>query len=199
MVTWKEIAEANEAIRTTTITHKDKDGNPVDKEYAEVNQRVKAFRMCYPQGWIRTEMIFHENGLCIIRASVGVGETELASGTAFEKELSSYINKTSYIENCETSAVGRALGFAGFGIDTSIASAEDVQNAVMNQTPEELKEPRKASAKQIEILSKVYKGENLEKLLSANGIDKIEDLPMKKASDLIKTLHERKGGKKDGE
>lgn len=199
MVTWKEIADANEAIRTTTITHKDKNGNEIGTEYAEVNQRVKAFRMCYPQGWIRTEMLFNENGLCIFRASVGVGETELATGTAYEKESSSFINKTSYLENAETSAVGRALGFAGFGIDTSIASAEEVQNAVMNQTPEEPKEPRKASAKQIEILSKVYKDENLQKLLSANGIEKIEDLPMKKASDLIKMLYERKRGKKDGE
>jgi hypothetical protein len=40
-----------------------------------------------------------------------------------------YINKTSMIENCETSAVGRALGFAGFGVDTAIASAEDIERS----------------------------------------------------------------------
>lgn len=57
----------------------------------------------------------------------------LGTGTAYEKEGSTFINKTSYIENCETSAVGRALGMAGFGIDTSIASAEEVQNAIANQ------------------------------------------------------------------
>ena len=49
------------------------------------------------------------------------------------KENSSFINKTSYIENCETSAVGRALGMAGIGIDTAVASAEEVQNAINNQ------------------------------------------------------------------
>ena len=48
-------------------------------------------------------------------------------------------NKTSYIENCETSAVGRALGMCGFGIDTSIASAEEVQNAMANQKTKETK------------------------------------------------------------
>ena len=54
---------------------------------------------------------------------------------AYEKEGSTFINKTSYIENCETSAWGRALGNLGIGIDTSIASAEEVQNAVLNQSP----------------------------------------------------------------
>ena len=62
----------------------------------------------------------------------------LGTGTAQEKETSSFINKTSFIENCETSAVGRALGMCGFGIDTSIASAEEVQNAINNQDKVEI-------------------------------------------------------------
>ena len=57
----------------------------------------------------------------------------LATGYAQEKESSSYINKTSFIENCETSAVGRALGFAGIGIDGSMASADELANALNNQ------------------------------------------------------------------
>ena len=51
---------------------------------------------------------------------------------------------------------------------------------------------RTASPKQIEILSKVYVGENLEKLLKANNIERIGDMPMSKASELIGKL----GGKK---
>lgn len=120
-----DLAIANETIKTTDIK---------GKEYAEVNQRIKAFRMVYPQGSIRTEMISNENGVCIFRASVWNELNELlGTGTAYEKEDSSFINKTSYIENCETSAVGRALGMAGFGIDVSVASAEEVQNAIQNQ------------------------------------------------------------------
>ena len=124
-ITFEDIQKANETIITTDIKGRD---------YAEVNQRIKAFRMVYPTGIIRTNMISNENGICIFRAEV-IGENGvlLSTGTAYEKENSTFINKTSYIENCETSAVGRALGMAGFGIDTSVASADEVQNAINNQ------------------------------------------------------------------
>jgi hypothetical protein len=46
---------------------------------------------------------------------------------------SSNINKTSYVENCETSAIGRALAMLGIGIDTSIASANEVSDAIAKQ------------------------------------------------------------------
>lgn len=123
-----DLAIANEQIKTTDIKGKD---------YAEVNQRIKAFRMVYPQGVIETEMLSNENGVVVFKAYVGYREGnelyKLATGTAYEKENSTFINKTSYIENCETSAIGRALGIAGFGIDVSVASAEEVQNAIQNQ------------------------------------------------------------------
>ncbi len=126
---WQSLVKANAAIHTTNIRGKD---------YAEVNQRVKAFRTLFPEGFITTDILFHENGLCVIKATVGYYADEksmiLATGTAYEKEGSSQINRTSYIENCETSAVGRALGMAGFGIDTSIASADDMNNALLQQS-----------------------------------------------------------------
>ncbi len=132
-VTFEQIKKANESIKTTAIKGKD---------YAEVNQRIKAFRMVYPTGQILTEMISNENGVCIFRAHVyDEDENLLATGTAYEKESSSFINKTSYIENCETSAVGRALGMAGFGIDVSVASYEEVANAIENQNPKKQEEP----------------------------------------------------------
>lgn len=126
-MTFKELQEANKQIQTTDIK---------GKQYAEVNQRIKAFRMCYPEGFIKTELLADADGVCLMRAEVGFGDTILGTGTAYEKESSSYINKTSYIENCETSAVGRALGMAGFGIDTSVASFEEVSNAIQQQEAE---------------------------------------------------------------
>lgn len=136
---WQSLVKANEAIRTTNIK---------GKEYAEVNQRVKAFRTLYPEGFITTEILCREGGLCIIKATVGHyadGKSViLATGTAYEKEGSSQINRTSYIENCETSAVGRALGMAGFGIDTSIASADEMNNALLQQNTTAVQKPVQA-------------------------------------------------------
>ena len=125
MYTWEQLVKANSIIRTMDVK---------GKEYAEVNQRIKAFRSICPGGSIVTEMLSNQDGVCVFRAVVCDEEGRiLGTGTAYEKESSSYINKTSYIENCETSAVGRALGMCGFGIDTSVASAEEVQNAIKNQ------------------------------------------------------------------
>lgn len=190
-ITFEDIRKANESIKTTAIQGKD---------YAEVNQRIKAFRTVYPTGTIGTTMVSNENGVCIFTAVVGYYTDDgdfvpLGTGTAYEKENSTFINKTSYIENCETSAVGRALGMCGFGIDTSVASAEEVQNAIANQNKPTQYSPdadgRTATPKQIEVLSKTYTGENLTKVLKANGVERIEDISMTKASELIGKLKKK--------
>ncbi|MBQ5834031.1 MAG: hypothetical protein IIW36_04375 [Clostridia bacterium] len=125
-MTFDELQKANGLIKTTPIQ---------GKEYAQVPERVKAFRSIFPEGMILTEIVSCENGVVLMKATVYNDDGKvLATGHAYEKEGSSFINKSSYIENCETSAVGRALGNAGFGIDVSIASAEEVQNAILNQT-----------------------------------------------------------------
>lgn len=195
-ITFDDIQNANKTIKTTDVKGKD---------YAEVNQRIKAFRMLYPSGTILTEMVSNENGVCIFKASVYDGDDHiLATGTAYEKEGSTFINKTSYIENCETSAVGRALGMCGFGIDTSIASAEEVQNAIANQENKSTSKTVKTASDikiqptQIEIITKYYVGENMDKLLKANKLSKLEDMPMVKASEIIKKLQEvaKKGDEK---
>ena len=137
---YEDLEKVNNEMLSTNIKGKD---------YVEVNQRIKAFRKLYPEGTIETEMLSNENGVCVFKAKVGYTKTYmdeekgiladiytlLGTGTAYEKENSTFINKTSYIENCETSAVGRALGMAGFGIDVSVASAEEVSNAINNQEP----------------------------------------------------------------
>lgn len=123
-MTFEELKKANELISTVPVK---------GKEYAEVPQRVKAFRSVFPHGTIDTEIIRLDNDFVAMKATVKNGDELLATGTAFEERKSSFVNKTSYIENCETSAVGRALGFCGFGIDNSIASAEEVENAINQQ------------------------------------------------------------------
>ena len=128
MVTYEQIKKVSDEIVTTNIK---------GKEYAAVNGRVNAFRRLYPQGFISTEIVSLESGVAVMKATCGYYEdgraVVLGTGLAYEREGSSNINKTSYIENCETSAVGRALGMAGIGISSAVASSEEVQNAIIQQ------------------------------------------------------------------
>ena len=128
MVTYEQIAKVSNEIVTTSIK---------GKEYAAVNGRINAFRRLYPQGFISTEIVSLDNGVVVMKATCGYYENGqavvLGTGLAYEREGSSNINKTSYIENCETSAVGRALGMAGIGVTSAVASSEEVQNAILQQ------------------------------------------------------------------
>ena len=106
------------------------------KKYVEVNERIKYLRQHFAGYSLLSELVKLENGVCIFKAILLNNEgVEVANGFAYEKEGSSFINKTSYIENCETSAWGRCLGNFGIGIDTSVASADEVINAIENQKP----------------------------------------------------------------
>lgn len=106
-----------------------------NKDYVTVNERVMAFKMLYPAWSLNTEIVSMEDGIIVFKA-IALDETlnVRATGHAYEKEGSTFINKTSYVENCETSAVGRCLGLLGIGIDGSLASAEEVQNAMLQQS-----------------------------------------------------------------
>lgn len=194
MCTFAEIQEANKAIKTTDIKGKD---------YAEVNQRIKAFRMLHPNGLINTEMISNDGEMCVFRAEIYTEDDHLlGTGTAFECKSNSFINKTSYIENCETSAVGRALAMCGIGIDTSIASAEEVANAIENQPKEAKKaQPKKSEAvKEAELKAQVLgyinrhkmSVENIQKLCACYKVKSINDLTADHCKHYISTL-EKKG------
>jgi hypothetical protein len=106
------------------------------KEYITVNERLKHFRTEPTfKGWQISEQLVHideKEGIFKVTISDTKG-VEMASAHSQEYRDSSYINKTSFVENGFTSALGRALGYLGIGIDTSIASANEVQNAVKNQ------------------------------------------------------------------
>lgn len=185
MIKYEDIAKANEAIKTTKIERKDKKtGEIQSKDYAEVNQRIKAFRMCHPNGTITTDIISIENGVVLMKASVYDEDGKvLGSGYAYEKENSTFINQTSYIENCETSAVGRALGMCGFGIDTSVASYEEVSNAMANQGDQKEKLTKKATPKQVEKVKELVS--DIPKMLEYYNVEKVEDLSIEQASEII--------------
>lgn len=106
------------------------------KEYVEVHERITHLRKHYKDAQLTTEIISNVNGVCVMKATLMINDKIVSTGHAYEKEDSTYINKTSYIENCETSAVGRCLGNFGIGINSSVASADEVVNAINQQQQE---------------------------------------------------------------
>ena len=130
-------------------THKFKTTNIKGKQYVEVNQRLLYFRNeSKYDGWsITTDFLALDSESCVAQCTISDNEGRvIAQGTAQEDKSSSYINKTSYIENCETSAVGRALAMLGIGIETSIASSNEVSMAIAKQEGTTKKAaPKKAS------------------------------------------------------
>ncbi len=106
------------------------------KDYVEVNERIKFFRneSQYKDWSIVTEFPLLDSDMCVCVCKILNADNQVVStGHAHEERGSSMINKTSYVENCETSAVGRALAMMGIGIDTSIASANEVNDAIAKQ------------------------------------------------------------------
>ena len=177
---YKDIERVNKEMLTTDIKGKD---------YVEVNQRIKAFRKLFPEGTIETEILKLEGTICVIKATIKDQDLILGTGIAYENEGSTFINKTSYIENCETSAVGRALGMCGLGIDTSVASAEEVQNAINNQDPTE------EEALEYTISFGKYKGKLLKDLINEDN-NYVQWMLNNKSNDYFKKCYELLTGEK---
>ena len=159
---YEKLKKANESLKTIEFK---------GKGYAQVNERVKAFRMICPNGAITTEIVDLSDGVVTMKATIIEEDgTILATGYAQEKESASYINKTSFIENCETSAVGRALGFAGIGIDGLMCSADELANALNNQGKAEY-----INKKEQAILTNMIqkRGLNVENVLNGTPLEKV--------------------------
>jgi hypothetical protein len=127
---YQDIAKANSEISPLNLKGKD---------YAQVADRVTAFRKLFPEGFITTDIISNEGGVVLMKATVGYYRENgtlavLGTGYAREEQGKGLVNGTSHIENCETSAVGRALGFLGLGLNGGgICSAEELVNAIAEQ------------------------------------------------------------------
>jgi len=122
------------------------------KAYVTVNERVKYFREHFTGYKLISEIVYQNDAkymtwkegeetkgawksaeICFKASILNEQNDVVATGYAMEKIDSSYINKTSYVENCETSAWGRALANFAIGVDASVASADEVANAIKNQ------------------------------------------------------------------
>jgi hypothetical protein len=106
------------------------------REYKTVALRVQEFREEHTpeEGWaILTEIVERTDDYVVMKASILTDNGLIvATGFAEEKRGSSQINQTSSLENCETSAIGRALAAFGLG-GSEYASANEVENAIHQQ------------------------------------------------------------------
>ena len=118
------------------------------KQYVEVKERIKYFREHFKDWSLTSEVLDLTEDRCVIKATISNEKGRvIASGIAYESKGSSYINKTSFIENCETSAWGRALANIGIGLDVAIASADEVLNAKAQDKPKKPKIEKLTDAK----------------------------------------------------
>lgn len=105
------------------------------KVYVEVAKRLQGFWQLYPNGRIVTKWPELTDSYAVCIAEVYDGEMLLTTGTAREEKGAGFVNKTSFVENAETSAVGRALGILGIGSVDSIASSDEIQQAAATAKP----------------------------------------------------------------
>ena len=110
------------------------------KQYKTVAYRVKEFRSQYPDYTVSTELVEANDTLVVMKASISNEQGRLlATGFAEEVRAASKINRTSALENAETSAIGRALAALGLA-GTEYASADEVASAIKQQNDGEFLE-----------------------------------------------------------
>lgn len=169
------------------------------KEYLTVAERIRRLKEDDLKYSLMTQLISWEDGIVIMKATLIIeyGDTvRKFTGHAYENESSSQINKTSALENCETSAIGRALAAAGFG-GSEYASANEVENAVHQQSPGKTEEDqflerrqvtreKQATDKQKEFLSKLLSSSHLTDDYKNECLDHVNNgITVEEASNMI--------------
>ncbi len=125
-------------------------------DYEEVKDRIPRFWEKHDDGAIVTELIEHEGDSYIVLAKLvnGAGQV-IATGLAQEHVTTSGVNKTSALENCETSAIGRALSNANFSSGGKRPSREEMTKAGYDEQtpPRSGSGPKLASEPQMKLLA----------------------------------------------
>lgn len=181
-LTWNEIEKVNSEITTVDIK---------GKPYAEVNKRIIAFRKLMPNGLILPTIISDDDGRVLMSCEIyDENNRLLAKAHSYENENVGFINKTSYIENCETSVIGRALGLCGFGIDNSVASAEEVDVAIQKQ--DLMKQP--ISKERLDTIKELINETktDISKFLAFHKINSLEDINQSNVLAIEESLIQKK-------
>lgn len=108
------------------------------KEYHTVAKRVQDFRSDHPDYAITTDVL-DTGQLVRVRATIWDNQSRKLSTGHAEENRDAGINRTSAVENAETSATGRALALLGYG-GTEIATADEMASAMARQKELEVSE-----------------------------------------------------------
>lgn len=168
------------------------------KEYVLVSDRVIYFNETYPTGAIETQLISEPNAEMVVIKAIVIPDISQPQRrfTGYSQATwgDGYINKTSALENCETSAVGRALSFMGIGVIYSIASVDEINKANSTTSKKQndyQQSDKKASAKQVKLINTLLtkKGRHRDALKNHYGVESLKDLDVYQASDAIERLN----------
>ena len=131
-----------------------------NKEYKTVAERVNEIHELSKDKplSIETELVSWENAVVVFKATITTDQG-VFTGHAYEDETRGQINKTSALENCETSAIGRALASAGLA-GTEFASANEVENAIYQQSqkPDKTGDIKQRTDEEAEITATSFSG-----------------------------------------
>ena len=98
-------------------------------DYETVEDRLARFWVDHPAGRITTAMMNYDGDSCVFRAEIyfdAIQSEPTATGYAEEIRGSSPVNKTAFVENCETSAIGRGLANCGYATHGKRPSREEM-------------------------------------------------------------------------
>lgn len=178
---YEKLAEVNDSLKSIKIS---------GKPYVQVNDRVQGFRKMFEYGCIETEIITYiPDDYCVVVAKVYTlgkdGRLLLATGHAQETlNKNKNINRTSMLENAETSAVGRALGFLGIGSVDSIASADEVNKAIA--ASKELDEPIGEGLAADLVADLMEAGQSPDTVCKFNKVEHLDQLTYEQYNNVVK-------------
>jgi hypothetical protein len=164
--------------------------------YVPVAERLDKFRADHPTWGLTSSLLFHDEKRVVVRASItDDAGREVAAGHAEEVRGQGNVNRTSALENAETSAWGRALAALGYDVKGGIASQEEMKRAQAHSSPSksarkvdvetgEIQEPPNASAA-IEKLDQEGRKELLAKMEKAN-FPSVDQLPPAATKQVVK-------------
>lgn len=133
---------------------------PIDiqgKDYYTVVERMQMLKDDFKINYsLKTDMLLCDDKKVVVKAVLSIKGNEY-TGLAMELIGGSFINKYSALENCETSAIGRALSSAGY-FGTEFCSANELENAIKQQ--KEKPATKKTKQKQSGGMSEQHRLEN---------------------------------------